>query len=316
MPNDKKAAAKPEDGAEKSSAKSIAIVAIPAAVSLIAAVASTFSAVRAGQQAEKLERYKLARQEQLTVYDRVEKHLSSPSATNLVISSAYVQMIDDAEIKKALCETIGSVAVQTFNNLAEGDERQRFQVSLRNVRELMDDCSRTLAEGLAIRSADPALAAADEPASEVQASAATQAPLVRVVSNAAASPTGWDIDVFWCESRGEGSRTMATRTADHLAAISNSSRELGGERVGRVRLRSVRPAVQASLAPVPGNRVFGDSEEREFADAVAAELNDLLPGTNVTYSLTNRATRWYVSLFMCGSLPRAEVATRANSRRR
>ena len=155
----------------------------------------------------------------------------------------------------------------------------------------------SLGEGAALASEDEV--SSSPSTAQVQEAVTQQAPVKQVVSNSNASPTGWDVDIFSCESQGDPSRKLAEQTAGLLAELSNKGERVGGQELGRIRLRSVNENAQQRLAPRPGNRVFGAPEEERFAIAVSDFLNGRMPRSGFTYSRTNVASRWYVSIFTC-----------------
>jgi hypothetical protein len=275
--------------------------AVPALVSLAAAVYSANSASVANERAESLERFKLDRESRFQVYDRVENQLSKGAPANLVMASAYVELIEDVEIKQALCKTINSIAFEHLDRDPPHPDRERFANALREVARVAQECS----EGINVGRALPAAGGDGGPggsqgtnAAAVQARATSEAPTV--FTSGGDNPTGWDVDVFWCQGQGERSREAATAATRFLAGASRSDMRIGGQSLGRVRLRSLSPAAQQRLLPAAGNLIAGTADEAPFAQALAAELNDHVPGAGLRYARTPTATRWYVSIFTCG----------------
>jgi hypothetical protein len=275
---------------------------VPALVSLTAAGFSFVSAQQAGRRADDLERTKMTQEGQFRVYDRVERQLSDPQPYKLVVASAYLQLVEDVAIRRTLCETIGSIAFDQLQRNENGGDRSRIQTALRDVVRVARDCAEAMSferptQAASAANGNPSVPSNQTDASVVVAQASRQAPVTAVVSNAGASPTGWDIDVFWCTSQGERSRALATRVATRLAT---SNLRIGNETLGRVRLRSVDADAQRRLQPARGNPVVGTPDERGFAEAVAGTLNQANVGANFFYSPTAAVTRWYISIFACG----------------
>lgn len=156
-------------------------------------------------------------------------------------------------------------------------------------------------------------------------SAATPGVSYATQTLAVGSPTGWDIDVFWCAGGPEAERyARATRVATELARLADAGYARRGFSVGRVRLRTLPQEQQAISGYASGvDVVLADSGAGEAA--AAGELARLVgEGAHVPLkvatSLGSR-TAWYLSVFVCAgtqasptrsaSAPEAAVATMA-----
>jgi len=101
----------------------------------------------------------------------------------------------------------------------------------------------------------------------------------------------WDIDVFWCQKSGEPARKNADAI---VTALQNDGAK------GRLRARVLPDSINAQ----PGYRVSGyavrrDTGEEERAVALKLLAERILPGTTFDVLPTGRATRWYLSAFIC-----------------
>lgn len=110
---------------------------------------------------------------------------------------------------------------------------------------------------------------------------------------------GWDLDIFWCAhadlAQAKANYTSACRAYGTL--ISQS--QVGGESIGRVRLRRLPTALQGKGYPTTGTVVrydVGEASEQLLSDEIGRTV---WPGR---YKLqpSNSGTRWYVSMFSCG----------------
>lgn len=282
-------------------------------VALIAAAISIWSQIEARRAADRatelkvqadeaqlaFQRYRGERGDQLVIYDRVEKQLGIREPHALVISSSYAQLVEDPKVREVLCQTILAVAKDRVES-SEDALRPRFAAALGNASQLLKDC---IIEAIEEQRIDPQGNLAGQPATAAAGGGSVvqaQAPVTKVVSSAVASPDGWDIDVFRCDSQGEKSAQLAARAANHLARASDRGRRIGGQRLGRIRLRSLSAAAQSKLAP-PSNVpvVVGSADEAELAQAIAADVNQATD-IDFKYSYTAAISQWYISLFACG----------------
>jgi hypothetical protein len=127
------------------------------------------------------------------------------------------------------------------------------------------------------------------------------------VAHSLASPSGWDLDVFWCRGdRQDENYRRADALAREFGALASAGRAIApGVRLGRVRSRPATIAYQGQ----PGSAarqswVVADSSpgEAEAAAAVRDSANALLGQPLIgAGTSTGAPTRWYLSLFLCGS---------------
>jgi len=101
----------------------------------------------------------------------------------------------------------------------------------------------------------------------------------------------WDVDVFWCQKSGDS----AHKNADAIVAALQKD---GAK--GRLRARILPDSINAQ----PGYRVSGyavrrDAGEEERAAALKAVAERALPGATFDILPSGRATRWYLSTFIC-----------------
>lgn|GEM_PF-2917609 len=144
---------------------------------------------------------------------------------------------------------------------------------------------------------------AASPTGPVAQAAATSAPTMPTAQTTVLAPytkIGWDFDVFWCQGTAmEPARYQrALKFSTALADASKGNRKIGGEALGRVRLRPLSPIVNAR----PGYGIYGDivraePSETKFANAVAAFAGQ--SGTPLTVTASGTSTRTYLSFFFC-----------------
>lgn len=133
-----------------------------------------------------------------------------------------------------------------------------------------------------------------------------------VVRLSPVSATGWDVDLFWCNGSGaDANAQIARQLGASLAEPAKSGRSIApGVTLGQIRVRSISATYPAAGRSV-GRRVVYDSGigERDAATAVLTTLNAALGGGNgAPFTLVEgkRATKWYVSAFVC--TPRVPLA--------
>lgn len=133
------------------------------------------------------------------------------------------------------------------------------------------------------------------------AAAGTLSYKARVLS--AGSPTGYDIDVFWCAGDREADNAaVAQRAAVSLAAKADTLQPVGpGVRFGRVRLRPLPIALQTQGSYADrGYRIVYDlgPGDRAAASAVKSVLDASSPPA-FTPGTSDKPSKWYVSVFVC-----------------
>lgn len=149
----------------------------------------------------------------------------------------------------------------------------------------------------------PTLSAALTTQANVKATADTNGNITSVLS--AGSPTGWDVDVFWCDGDNKAPNQASAQTiAKVLADWANAQKDIGaGIHLGRIRLRPLPVERQTDQQPHDRNYVAYDSGPGE-QDVAQALLRTV--GSRVTPALTpfpsrGRATKWYLSIFVCAA---------------
>jgi hypothetical protein len=122
-----------------------------------------------------------------------------------------------------------------------------------------------------------------------------------------ASESGWDVDVFWCRgARQDENYRRANMLGREFGRLANAGQAIApGVRLGRVRTRpaSIRFQRQPSSAASRTWVIADNGEgEAEAAAAVRASANVLL-GQELVGAGTSigTPTRWYLSMFLCGS---------------
>lgn len=269
------------------------------------------------------------RGDQLTIYQRVEANLKDGEPSGVIISAAYATLVEDTKTRLVLCDMIKSVADQKLREVdPEKDLKKKTSIegALGSAAQLMKECdpvyqppqpvaasapeeigpqadaSQTLPSVIGGIFKPSAYAPARPPAVAAPATqvAAATAATAEVVSKAAYSPNGWDVDVFWCEAKGPPAQMLAAAISDDLAKASDAKVRIGQETLGRIRLRALTPAVAARLG-ASGTIVRVDANETAFGAALAGYVNALplepKPAFTAVRGVSN--TRWYVSIFAC-----------------
>lgn len=115
--------------------------------------------------------------------------------------------------------------------------------------------------------------------------------------------TGYDLDVFWCA---EGPReainfNLASAAAQKLLALSKAKQALGGQPIGRIRLRALPADKQGNGYPdaSSGNQIRYDASELGVAQDIERRLSSSGVSGFVAKQ-SNMNTKWYISLFVCG----------------
>jgi hypothetical protein len=275
---------------------------IPAAVSIFAALLSAMSASSAREDADKFAEQRLTREERMKVYERVEAQLGSDETHGILIAAAYTGLIQDAEMKQNLCELINLVAREKIEAAGSTDMRAGHIATLariaRDTRECSDELRRAMASYQATQSSGER--APPPPASQLQQAARQETP-VQTVLTPNPNPQGWDIDVFSCEGQGQLSRQLAGAVAQRLAQYAQTNQPLGGQALGRIRLRHASVAAQRQLTPDPlGHSVLGSPDEQQLLNAVVADLNLNMGGARFGIRQAPPTTPYYVSVFACG----------------
>jgi hypothetical protein len=162
----------------------------------------------------------------------------------------------------------------------------------------------TREENLAIVARQDHLTAEQRGVAQVAAGAiATRA---RSISLTPQSADGWDIDVFWCE-RGDESGSQANfdaalQAGRALAGIARKSdQRVGGEKIGRVRVRALGIAQQRSSGvdyPKSGLWLRFDDTDNERPLAQALTKLPALSGYQLE-ATQGYTSKWYISAYAC-----------------
>jgi hypothetical protein len=277
------------------------LIAIPAGVSIFAAILSAVSASSARADADRFAEQRLNREERIKVYERVETQLGSERSHGILIASAYTKLIEDPEVKQNLCDLINSVALEKLNTNGDAARTDTGDLqTLRRIARQTGDCAADLEQ--ALTSPDEAAGGGSGKASanELQQIAQQQAPPGEVLT-LNPNPRGWDVDVFSCQGQGAASEGLAREVANRLASYASGNQRIGNEALGRVRLRSASREAQAKMTNgVIGNAVIASADEAAFAQAIVGDLQGAAPAANFRLVGTTHVTRWYVSVFACG----------------
>jgi hypothetical protein len=277
---------------------------VPAVISALVAVGaaaySSSQASRAQGEAQKLETFKISRSERMKVYERVEAQLASESPYGLLIADGYTRIIEEPQVKKDLCELIGVVAaskVQAQQSATPGGPSLSVMEVLRRARQ----CAHLIDVGRAeLTKQNGAAAANNASAADLEKAAGGEGSTGQDLT-ANPNQRGWDVDVFACAGHGQASQRLAKDVADRLADLARRGESLGGQELGRVRLRNASEAAQAALYSAPlGNSVLRSDDEADFAEAVRRLANSSDPQPNFGVLPAPATTPWYVSVFACG----------------
>lgn len=140
------------------------------------------------------------------------------------------------------------------------------------------------------------------PAKEGAPPAAPEATILTLSPN---SPTGWDVDLFWCQGAGEGANYEVARTlGDGFATLAKTGRSIApGVTVGRVRVRPASPGFQQlPNSPARATWVVYDTGPGEVEAATALQQALNAATNRARFGLVGsggRRTRWYLSAFVC-----------------
>jgi len=256
---------------------------------------SAWSSDRAKEQAERtqlaLDESKAVKDYQIRVFEMIDKSLSGEQGS-LVLASAYISSLDDQKIQDALLKAIRVVA----------EARQR---SNKLTPEEADALQLLKADTRAAEVAQ--IAAAQDTPAATQAAAAVVNPLSEngvdsaKVNQSDVNPIGWDVDVFWCASGGEASKSLASNVAKELASRADSRVALSGAYLGRIRIRQLTDAAadQGKL-PKQANAILADVGEESLGDALAA-VASAKTGKIFARQPSGSRSQWYLSVFACGT---------------
>jgi len=261
------------------------------AISAIGAWSADQAKIQAEKTQAAFEESKLVKDYQIKVFEIVDKSLSAEQGS-LVMASAYVSSLDDAKLQAALIQAIRVVATarQKVNKLSieEAEALGALKETAQRAAVAQIENSIKLSDN------EKAAATLANPLSE---NGVTQAQMNQKSIN----PIGWDVDVFWCVGRGDTSRNLAATIAEDLATQADARTPVGGQVLGRVRVRQLTDAsADAGNLPKNTNEVRADDGEETIADALANAASARTDEPFVRKT-SGAGTKWYVSLFACGS---------------
>jgi len=264
--------------------------------STVVAGISAYYAEKAKSQSEKtqaeLSATKLTKDYQIQVFQMVDKSLAGDGG--LVLASAYVSSLDNKELKGSLGQALRTVGqVRQHAGKLTPEEVTALALMTDAVRSTDVAPEAAPAGGGGTTAPPPTATAVASPLSN----AGPAAKVVQSTVNAA----GWDVDVFWCEGKGAPSQQLATRIGQALGAQANTGATLGGQALGRIRVRMLSNASASRGGyPVASNEVRADPGEESFANALGGLANGLPGVAGFRTTPSTSSTRWYVSLFACG----------------
>ncbi len=173
---------------------------------------------------------------------------------------------------------------------------------------------------------------AEQEAGDLSASApALPFPRRDLVELSGLSKTGWDIDLFWCERRPVGDDRQTVLTADldsdrnfaealglgqKLAARANANEPLGGQKIGRVRVRILPETLQSNEkydGLSGGLYLMSDSDAETALANRIWELDKRLTVQRKDALIGQPKTDWYVSGFFCLAGTAAQKLTASDS---
>jgi|APFre7841882724_1041349.scaffolds.fasta_scaffold56036_2 hypothetical protein len=252
------------------------------------------------RQEASLRQLELDREYQLGVVERVadalEKASTAPSQVN--VASALLYTLPDGDLKDRLIVVVLGEAQRA------AEQGVKLDASVASLRSSVRDS----AVPMAAPSLAPSPSSGAEPTGTVQPAPieperpSAPAQTVDLVVNPSA--TGWDVDVFWCQSAdggaGDANEARAKRTAERLAEISRDGESLGGERLGRVRVREL--TVEANARPqyrLSTDQIFLDAGEATIGQAVAGVARAAGAPLAVVDRQGGKVSPWYLSAFYC-----------------
>jgi hypothetical protein len=253
------------------------------------------------RQQASLRQLELDRDYQLGVVERVadalEKASTAPNQVN--VASALLYTLPDGDLKDRLIVVVLGEAQRA------ADQGVKLDASVASLRSSVRDSAVPMAEA---PSPVPPPSFAARPTGTVEPAAIEpqlpSAPAQTVDLVADPSATGWDVDVFWCQSvdggAGDANEARAKRAAERLAGMSRDGTSLGGERLGRVRLREL--TVEANARPqyrLSTDQVFLDPGEATIGQAVAGVAGAAGAPLAVVHRQGGRVSPWYLSAFYC-----------------
>lgn len=151
----------------------------------------------------------------------------------------------------------------------------------------------------------PPVTAAQHDAIKASVQTISQDPTARSVVLSAGSPTGWDVDVFWCVGANEATnRPEAEKIAISLASMASNNQQVApGIALGQIRLRPLPLSRQTPAQWHNLNYVVYDNGpgDRQAANALAAHIGADMQTSLTVLKSSGPLTKWYVSVFLCQS---------------
>ncbi len=214
----------------------------------------------------------------------------SDRVDRLLVASAYVQVIPDADVRGRFRESVESLRQSLQSQIAAEAPAAVGEQKI----ELTQQTA--LLENLGIQldgqvRAEKVIAAEDA----ASKSAEGQAPSVQ---SKAPNWSNYDFDIFWCQ----------TDNADLNArgqAIAANIHRIGAKAKGRWRLRPLPALTNAQ----PGYGASGyqirisSGDESTYANQLADRGNEVLAKNNIAERFrvlpSRKDTRWYISVFVC-----------------
>lgn len=238
--------------------------------------------------------------QQFELYGKIEALLKEAKDGSLVLAATYVALVGDPRAKAVWC-----AAVLNYAHIRETALTPAERNAVLYAKECLSDAAEQRAEPLAAAAKMVAGNAPLATAPMVAATTTTSAtparwPDKKIVSQGKA--LGYDIDVFACESGGAASRTRAQQLAERLALQSSQTGKIAHADLGRVRLRWLSAAQEASGGyPAGRNQVQADDDrsEERIAEALALLAGEAT-GQSFSAGRSASGTDFYLSVFACG----------------
>lgn len=234
--------------------------------------------------------------QQFELYGKIEGLLKEASDGSLVLAATYVALVGDPRAKAVWC-----AAVLNYAHIRETALTPAERNAVIYAKECLSDAAEQRAEPVAVAAAKIVAGAAPAAAAPTVTASATAArwPDKKIVSQGKA--LGYDIDVFACESGGTASSARALQLAERLALQSSQTGKIAHADLGRVRLRWLSAAQEASGGyPAGRNQVQADDDrsEERIAEALALLAGEAT-GQSFSAGRSASGTDFYLSVFAC-----------------
>jgi hypothetical protein len=234
--------------------------------------------------------------QQFELYGKIEGLLKEASDGSLVLAATYVALVGDPRAKAVWC-----AAVLNYAHIRETALTPAERNAVLYAKECLSDAAEQRAEPMAVAAAKIVAGAAAVAAAPTVTASATAArwPDKKIVSQGKA--LGYDIDVFACESGGTASSARALQLAERLALQSSQTGKIAHADLGRVRLRWLSAAQEASGGyPAGRNQVQADDDrsEERIAEALALLAGEAT-GQSFSAGRSASGTDFYLSVFAC-----------------